>query len=90
VQSLESVVLGENFDDYEISYRGSNPDEIIFVDFARYMGFIYIGGDEIEANLKLARDANGFSQNYEDQKFEILKILEFKMEKGLNYYLLNF
>jgi phospholipid-translocating P-type ATPase (flippase) len=83
VQSLESVALAENFDDYNISYRGSNPDEIIFVDFARYMGFIYIGGDEIEANLKLVRDANGYSHNYEDQKFEILKIMEFNSTRGM-------
>ena len=83
VQSLESVKLAENFDDYDITYKGSNPDEIIFVDFARYMGYIYIGGDEVEANLKLARDANGYSHNYEDQKYEILKIMEFNSTRGM-------
>lgn len=82
-ETIQSQKLIEHFDDYEISYKGQNPDDIIFVDFSRYMGYIYVDGGETVANLKLLKEINGISSNYEDQKFDILKILEFNSDRKM-------
>jgi magnesium-transporting ATPase (P-type) len=38
---------------------------------------------ETQADLKIMRDLNGQSTSYEDQKFEILKIMEFNSTRGM-------
>jgi magnesium-transporting ATPase (P-type) len=83
VDTKENTRLAEHFEDYDIFYRGQNPDEIVLANFAKGVGFIFLGGDESVYNLKVLRDLNGHSFSYEDQKFEILKILEFSSERGM-------
>ena len=70
------------FDITSIQYKGENPDEIIFVDTARHLGFVYLGGDDTVANLKIMRGENGtnFGENIQ---IEILKILEFSSTRGM-------
>ncbi len=65
-----------------IQYKGENPDEIVFVDTARHLGFVYLGGDETVANLKIMRGENG-SNIGENTQVQILKILEFSSTRGM-------
>jgi magnesium-transporting ATPase (P-type) len=81
--TIQSEKIQKNFEDYDIFYKGSNPDEIIFVDWSRHLGYIYIGGDETFSSLKLLRDLNGINTCYEDQKFDVLKIMEFNSTRGM-------
>lgn len=82
MENVNSMNINENFENYEITYKGENPDEIIFVDTARHMGYVYIGGDETAANLKILSNANGVPC-YEDQRWEILKFCEFTSARGM-------
>lgn len=65
-----------------ILYKGENPDEIVFVDTARHLGFVYLGGDETVANLKIMRGENGTNIG-ENTQVQILKILEFSSTRGM-------
>lgn len=65
-----------------IQYKGENPDEIVFVDTARHLGFVYMGGDATLYNLKIMRGENGtnFGENLQVQ---ILHCLEFSSTRGM-------
>lgn len=76
---LSEVNLNEEFD---LIYKGENPDEIILVDTAKSAGFIYLGGNESEAYLRTLKDYNGKTQG-NDQKWTILKLLEFSSARGM-------
>jgi phospholipid-translocating P-type ATPase (flippase) len=65
-----------------LQYKGENPDEIVFVDTARHLGFVYLGGDETVANLKIMRGENGTNIG-ENTQVQILKILEFSSTRGM-------
>ncbi len=67
-----------NFDD--IIYKGENPDEVILVDAARHMGFIYESGDETMANLILLRENGGKNIS---QRVEVLYSFEFSSTRGM-------
>jgi phospholipid-transporting ATPase len=74
--------IDENFDDYELNIKGNNPDEIVIVDAARQLGYIFTGGDQSTYKLKVAREYDG-NLNYEDRRVEILKVLEFNSGRGM-------
>ena len=74
VQSIDDISL--------IQYKGENPDEIIFVDTARHLGYVYLGGDETICNLKIMRGENGTNIG-ENMQVQILKILEFSSTRGM-------
>ena len=67
-------VVAEDENNYEIEYKGENPDEIVLVDSASRMGFSYVGGDQTVANLRIKN---------KDMKFEILEIFKFSSDRGM-------
>ena len=74
LDSVMSLNLVENYDKYNISYSGENPDEIILVDTARRLGFVYLGGDETLTNLRLNTEMNGTVISGRNQKWNILNL----------------
>ena len=72
LDSVMSLNLVENYDKYNISYSGENPDEIILVDTARRLGFVYLGGDETISNIRLNTEVNGNVISGRNQKWTIL------------------
>ena len=82
LDSVMSLNLVENYDKYNISYSGENPDEIILVDTARRLGFVYLGGDETLTNLRLNTEMNGTVISGRNQKWNILKSIKFTSARG--------
>jgi len=68
-------------EDYnQILYKGESPDEVILVDAARRMGFIYHSGDETNANLILLRENGGKNIS---QKVEVKFTFEYTSARGM-------
>ena len=82
LDSVMSLNLVENYDKYNISYSGENPDEIILVDTARRLGFVYLGGDETLSNIRLNTELNGNVISGRNQKWTILKMIKFSSARG--------
>lgn len=83
IEFIEKTMTKDNDieDDFnDIIYKGENPDEVILVDAARHMGFIYESGDETVANLVLLKENGG---NNVTQKIEILYTFEFTSTRGM-------
>ena len=74
--------IDENFDNYELSIKGNNPDEIVIVDAARHLGYIFTGGDQATYKLKIAKEHDGLV-SYDDRRVEIIKVLEFNSGRGM-------
>ena len=84
-EKLESVMsfnLVEHYDKYLISYLGENPDEIILVDTAKRLGYVYLGGDETMTNIRINSEMNGNVVNGVNQKWTILKTIKFTSARG--------
>ena len=82
IDSVMSLNLVENYDKYNINYSGENPDEIILVDTARRLGFVFLGGDETLTNLRINTEINGNVVSGKNEKWEILKLIKFTSARG--------
>ena len=82
LDSVMSLNLVENYDKFNISYSGENPDEIILVDTAKRLGFVFLGGDDTLTHLRINSEINGNVVNGRNEKWEILKIIKFTSARG--------
>ena len=82
LESVMSLNLVENYDKYLISYLGENPDEIILVDTAKRLGYVYLGGDETMTNIRINSELNGNVVSGRNQKWTILKTIKFTSARG--------
>ena len=82
LESVMSLNLVENYDKYLISYLGENPDEIILVDTAKRLGYVYLGGDETMTNIRINSEINGDVVSGINQKWSILKTIKFTSARG--------
>lgn len=63
------TILVENGDNGELIYNASSPDELALVNFARYVGYKFIGIDS-ENVMTIEVDNKSY-------RYELLNILEF-------------
>lgn len=106
-ESQSNIKVDNNpLKEFEIKYKGENPDEQILVETAKEAGFVYLGGNESEAFLYTFKDKSQLKNNNElnndnssnnlhnefmgtvhnlhhNQKWKILKILEFSSARGM-------
>jgi phospholipid-transporting ATPase len=82
IESGNSVKQDDEFNKYDIYYKGENPDDIILTSTAQNMGFVYTGGDQTRAFLRLIKD-NGVAENYEEQLWEYLHTIEYTSARAM-------
>jgi len=72
-----------NIENWEITYTGESPDEIILTSSIKEMGVVYFEGDDKRKVLGVLKGTNG-SEIYVKEEFEILKVMEFNSERGMS------
>ena len=82
LDSVMSLNLVDNYDKYNISYSGENPDEIVLVSTAKKLGFVFLGGDENLSNLRINYEVNNIVESGRHEKWEILQLIKFTSSRG--------
>lgn len=67
----------------EVIYKGENPDEIVLVNAAKDLGFMYYESNQTQVNLVVSKGKNGGTQKNETITYELLKTLEFTSTRGM-------